>query len=80
MYKIDKQELKHMEAYLEQQKVILEEQVSEHETMDIESEEFGIIKGWLEATNHHLYMIQRARKDPYFSLVHGNLRPLDERG
>ena len=62
MYKIDKQELKHMEAYLEQQKVILEEQVSEHETMDIESEEFGIIKGWLEATNHHLYVIQRAKK------------------
>ena len=41
MVKVDKQELKHMEAYLEQQKVILEEQVSEHETMDIESEEFG---------------------------------------
>ena len=79
MYKIDKQELKHMEAYLEQQKVILEEQVSEHETMDIESEEFGIIKGWLEATDHYLYMIQRVKKDPYFSLVYGNLRPLKER-
>ncbi len=58
MVKVDKQELKHMEAFLEQQKVILEEQVSEHETMDIESEEFGIIKGWLEATNHYLYMKQ----------------------
>ena len=79
MVKVDKQELKHMEAFLEQQKGILEEQVSEHETMDIESEEFGIIKGWLEATNHYLYMIQRAKKDPYFSLVYGNLRPLNER-
>ena len=79
MYKIDKQELKHMEAYLEQQKVILEEQVAEHETMDMESEDFGITKGWLEATNHHLHMIQRAKKDPYFSLVHGDLRPLNER-
>ena len=80
MVKVDKQELKHMEAHLEQQKVILEEQVAEYKTMDMESEEFGSTKGWLEATDHYLYLIQRAKKDPYFSLVHGNLRPLDERG
>ena len=80
MVKVDKQELKHMEAHLEQQKVILEEQVSEYEKKDMESEEFGIAKGWLEATEHYLYLIQSAKKDPYFSLVHGNLRPLNERG
>ena len=80
MVKVDKQELKHMEAYLEQQKVILEEQVAEHETMDMESEDFGITKGWLEATDHYLEMIVRSKKNPYFSLVHGDLTPLDKRG
>ena len=59
MVKVDKQELKHMEAYLEQQKVILEEQVAEHETMDMESEEFGNTKGWLESTDHYLEMIEK---------------------
>ena len=54
--------------------------MAEHETMDMESEDFGITKGWLEATDHYLEMIARSKKNPYFSLVHGDLTPLDKRG